>query len=340
VKNATVAVIAVPPEIGAALIVHTPPVAQHDHVFTMEKDLNNRNRTQQLIKRTGGIPLLMQLIFSDITRFSWDYLGELPQLFGADLLDFLYQQRWAELESLDKVGVLAVPWQGKAWREKRVTAKWQKPCPHCGRAGGMASLATWGQGYALPLRRIPNGFAALDEALKGGIPVGRISAISGRPTSGMTMLAWHILANAGKDAGNLVYLDTGHSFDPATAARCGVPLERLLLIHLQEEGQAIHIMRDFILGGQKQFILFDSCQARLVGPAVAQLVNSSLTLPYFATAVEQRANRRLQGEWLVLGGQRWQARPVYAFCRQVASSDARPGWRYARRAFFRRRPIS
>lgn len=57
-----------------------------------------------LVTRTGGIPLLMQLVLSDVARSSWTSLQFLPSLFGRDLLDFLYQSRWDELGGLGSSG--------------------------------------------------------------------------------------------------------------------------------------------------------------------------------------------------------------------------------------------
>jgi len=61
----------------------------------------------RLIEKTGGIPLLMQLVISDVARSSWSYLAEMPNLFGLDLLNFLYGERWTELGKQGESGVLA-----------------------------------------------------------------------------------------------------------------------------------------------------------------------------------------------------------------------------------------
>ncbi|MCI0562713.1 MAG: AAA family ATPase [Nitrososphaera sp.] len=91
---------------------------QHPGLRDLEKDLDDKGRIQQLLERTGGIPLLVQLIFSDIARFSWNYLGELPQLFGDDLLGFLYLQRWEELSHQGDAGLLAQHLLGRIANEQ------------------------------------------------------------------------------------------------------------------------------------------------------------------------------------------------------------------------------
>ena len=50
-----------------------------------------------------------------------------------------------------------------------------------------------------------------------------------------------------------------------------------------------------------------------------------ITLPFFAAAVEQRDNQQLAAASLVLGGQPWETRPAYAYCRQAAQRGIRPG---------------
>lgn len=57
-----------------------------------------------LIERTGGIPLLLQLVLSDAARFSWEYVQSLPSLFGKELLNHLYQARWKDLGELGHSG--------------------------------------------------------------------------------------------------------------------------------------------------------------------------------------------------------------------------------------------
>lgn len=60
-----------------------------------------------LVERSGGIPLLMQLLVSDIARSSWEQMRQLPTVFGDELLDFLYGARWQELGKSGSHGLLA-----------------------------------------------------------------------------------------------------------------------------------------------------------------------------------------------------------------------------------------
>lgn len=97
------------------MLVHLRPLVQdasltaflrwHVERYVAEQPLL-RNALQQppgpaeqrrLLQRTGGIPLLIQLVFSSVARLSWAYLDHLPHLYGDELLTFLYAERWQEL---------------------------------------------------------------------------------------------------------------------------------------------------------------------------------------------------------------------------------------------------
>ncbi len=84
-------------------------IEQHQYQHPALRDLRNDiNRyIGWLMNRTGGIPLLMQLVLSDAARYSWEYIQTLPALFGEALLDFLYQARWDDLGEQHKEGDMA-----------------------------------------------------------------------------------------------------------------------------------------------------------------------------------------------------------------------------------------
>lgn len=79
----------------------------HPDLSRITKDLDNKKNIEKLIEKTGGIPLLVQLLVSDIARTSWDRLDKIPHLFGQDLLAFLYDERWKELDTLGDIGKVA-----------------------------------------------------------------------------------------------------------------------------------------------------------------------------------------------------------------------------------------
>ncbi len=76
----------------------------HQGLNKLLPDLEDRENVRHLIDKTGGIPLLMQLVLSDIARTTWSRLEKLPTLFGKELLGFLYRERWTELGEMGRSG--------------------------------------------------------------------------------------------------------------------------------------------------------------------------------------------------------------------------------------------
>lgn len=73
---------------------------------------------------------------------------------------------------------------------------------------------------------ISTGSSLLDYAIankpNGGVPVGRITEISGREGSGKSLLAYHIMANTQKRGGIAVYIDTERAYNQQFMERMGV----------------------------------------------------------------------------------------------------------------------
>ncbi len=120
---------------------------EHPTLSQLESDIDDEQRVQSLIDRTGGIPLLMQLVLSDVARFSWQYLEQLPHLFGLDLLNFLYRERWEELGTLGRPGqqaqqllrfVAVEQYKGKAITFERIR-RWTTESGRAVESGGMPS---------------------------------------------------------------------------------------------------------------------------------------------------------------------------------------------------------
>ncbi len=82
---------------------------------------------------------------------------------------------------------------------------------------------------SLPAGKVlPTGLALLDERLGGGLPRGQMSEVVGPRSSGRTTVMCAALA-AATGRGDLVALvDPLDTFDPASAAACGVTLDRVL----------------------------------------------------------------------------------------------------------------
>lgn len=100
---------------------------QHPGLEELRPDVDDRRRIQWLVERTGGIPLLIQMVTSDVARLSWDCLKRLPRLYGDRLLTYLYESRWDELGTLGVQGQVARATlefvAGEQFRGRKVTLK-------------------------------------------------------------------------------------------------------------------------------------------------------------------------------------------------------------------------
>ncbi len=74
------------------------------------------------------------------------------------------------------------------------------------------------------------GIEALDELLKGGLPVGAISELAGPECSGRTNMALSFLAQMTASGRVCAWIDVSNVFDPASAAAAGIDLARLLWV--------------------------------------------------------------------------------------------------------------
>lgn len=73
--------------------------------------------------------------------------------------------------------------------------------------------------------RIVTGFEALDRALEGGVPRGRITEISGGSGSGKTTFALLVAGNLQRNGLSAAWIDVERAFDAAYAMNLGVSLE-------------------------------------------------------------------------------------------------------------------
>lgn len=124
---------------------------------------------------------------------------------------------------------------------------------------------------------IPTTFPELDKALViGGLPRGRISEIIGVPTSGMATIALQIISGAQAQVQTAIYIDPDHTFDPAYAAQRGLELNKIILVRPYNTDQALAILRDFILSGGINILVFDMPFSLLSQPQPAQALASTL----------------------------------------------------------------
>ncbi len=88
---------------------------------------------------------------------------------------------------------------------------------------------------AKPYPPAATGFAELDDLLGGGIPRGQITELVGQASSGCTSVALSLLAEATARREVAAYIDAADCFDPPSAQRAGVALDRLLWVRCGDE---------------------------------------------------------------------------------------------------------
>jgi len=84
------------------------------------------------------------------------------------------------------------------------------------------------------------GIEALDDMLRGGLPIGAISELVGPECSGRTSLALSFLARITQAGKVCAWIDVSNTFDPLSAASIGVDLTRLLWVRCGVPLERVH----------------------------------------------------------------------------------------------------
>jgi RecA/RadA recombinase len=132
-----------------------------------------------------------------------------------------------------------------------------------------------------PPLAVSTGFPHLD-ALTGcnGVPLGALTLLSGRATSGKLTLAYKLLAHAqarfGQAAGVVALVDMHQTADPDYLVRCGVDLARLLLVRPATNARAVHLIVDLARSRQATLVVVDSLAELLNERATRQTLTGHL----------------------------------------------------------------
>ncbi|MCZ2846221.1 MAG: recombinase RecA [Candidatus Bathyarchaeota archaeon] len=126
---------------------------------------------------------------------------------------------------------------------------------------GEGSIMKLGEVKSVHIEAISTSSLALDFALGGGIPKGRVIEIFGPESSGKTTLALHIIAEAQKRDGIAAFIDAEHALDPDYARRLGVKTEDLLISQPDTGEQALDIVESLVRSGKIGVIVVDSVAA-------------------------------------------------------------------------------
>ena len=98
---------------------------------------------------------------------------------------------------------------------------------------------------------ISTGSSILDLAISnrpnGGLPVGRITEITGMEASGKSLLAAQLLANTQKKGGLAVYIDTENAMNEEFLRAIGIDISKMLYIQLETVEDIFEVIENIIL---------------------------------------------------------------------------------------------
>lgn len=122
----------------------------------------------------------------------------------------------------------------------------------------------------------PTSFDVLDAPLNGGFPSGRMSLISGRPTSGGLTITLKTIAQVQQRGGVVLFIDFTHTFDPDYAFHADVVLEQLTVIRPPNRRQGLAILREAVAAACFTLIVLDLPEAYLTETQTADLLVDTL----------------------------------------------------------------
>ncbi len=126
---------------------------------------------------------------------------------------------------------------------------------------GDGSIMKLGEQSKINVELFSSGSLALDLALGGGYPKGRIIEIYGPESSGKTTLALHAIAEIQRQGGQAAFIDAEHALDPSYARKIGVKTDDLLISQPDNGEQALEICETLVRSGAVDLIVVDSVAA-------------------------------------------------------------------------------
>jgi recA bacterial DNA recombination protein len=122
--------------------------------------------------------------------------------------------------------------------------------------------------------RCATGIGALDDLLGGGWPVGALSELCGRRSSGRTAVLYAALASAIAAGHTVALVDSGGALDPRRAAEAGIALDRLLWIRCAA-AQALKAADLLLTAGGFGLLALDLGEGRVNGSAWNRLKHAA-----------------------------------------------------------------
>ncbi|BEM07294.1 protein RecA (plasmid) [Serratia marcescens] len=126
---------------------------------------------------------------------------------------------------------------------------------------GKGAIMRLGDNRTMEVETLSTGSLALDIALGGGLPVGRIAEIYGPESSGKTTVALSVIASAQRAGKMCAFIDAEHALDPRYAKVLGVNVDELLISQPDTGEQALEITDGLVRSGAVSVIVVDSVAA-------------------------------------------------------------------------------
>ncbi len=138
---------------------------------------------------------------------------------------------------------------------------------------GVAAL--FGAAEPSALTRMSTDIPALDEALLGGLPVGRLVEVAGPPSSGKSTFALQLAAAVQRRGGTAAVVDADHGLERATLHKVGVDAERLVIARPHTGEQAMHVVDELLRARAAELIIVDSVAALVPAAELAGVTGSA-----------------------------------------------------------------
>ena len=126
---------------------------------------------------------------------------------------------------------------------------------------GEGSIMRLGDATKMNVETVSTGSIAIDLAIGGGLPIGRIIEVFGPESSGKTTLCLSVIAEVQKKGGLAAFIDVEHALDPKYARVVGVNLDDLLVSQPDSGDDALTITETLIRSGAIDVIVIDSVAA-------------------------------------------------------------------------------
>lgn len=124
-----------------------------------------------------------------------------------------------------------------------------------------SGMAIIGDSKPQNMPRIPSSNPEINQALGGGVPIGKILEIYGAESSGKTTFCLDIAANAQRMGMPVVFIDAEHALDQKYAADLGVSVKDMLIIQPDCGEDALNALKDIIDMQSNTLFILDSIAA-------------------------------------------------------------------------------